>query len=150
MGIHCQVASPLPNRAFLLSWDSLHWRLSDLSKKDFWTGSSSSSKEGFTGQRAKTSLLCLAVSERTSSVKDETKTILSLPEEVRANFLNAVGMARALSMLFMASCLARVWFENLACVIALSIAEGIPQSQIVSDRNIHVHMLNWFAQWSQT
>lgn len=142
VGVYCQVASPLHNRTFLFSWDSLHWRLSDLTKIDFWTGSFSSSKEGYAGQRGKNFMDLFSHIWRDLSVRDETKTILSLPAVVRANFPNAVGMPRPPSVMFMASCLARLWLENLACVISLSITEGIPQSQIVSTRNIHIHALN--------
>lgn len=144
VGAHCH-ASSLLCTAFLLSWESLHWRLADFTKKGFQTGSFSSLKERFAGQSWKTYLGCVALLShiwKCLNVRGETETTLTLPEVVRAKFSNEMWMAWPLSVMFIAIFLSRLWFKSLAYVISLSIPQENPWSQIVLNRNINVHTLN--------
>lgn len=145
VGAHCHASSPL-HTVFLLSCDSLHWRLADFTKIGFQTGRFSSLKEEFAGQRVEKFVwgmwFLFSSIWKCLNIRGETETTLSLPEVVRAKFSNETWMARPLSVMFIGNCLARLWFKNLAYVISLSTSEENPRSQIVLNRNIHAHTLN--------
>lgn len=82
------------------------------------------------------------------SVQGETETTLSLTEVVRAKFPNKMQMARPLSVMFIASCLARLWFKTLYMLFPCQPQKKTCWLQIGFNRKTPANMQNSLTQWS--